>query len=189
MGINFWLVSGGNSCHTGPMKWILRILVLLILLAAAAFAIGYMLPAQHTLTRTIVLKQAPDGVFAALADLPNMPSWNRGVKKVEMLPPLDGKEASRQTMDGNMVMTVITTESSPPNRLVRTIGDRNGPFSGSWSYEITPTADGAQVVLTEEATVPNPIFRLLVKIAGPTKYLDEHLVDLAQHFGETAVPR
>jgi hypothetical protein len=46
------------------MKWILRILVLLILLAAAAFAIGYMLPAQHTLTRTIVLKQAPDGVFA-----------------------------------------------------------------------------------------------------------------------------
>jgi hypothetical protein len=50
-------------------------------------------------------------------------------------------------------------------------------------------ADGAQVVLTEEATVPNPIFRLLVKIAGPTKYLDEHLVDLAQHFGETAVPR
>jgi uncharacterized protein YndB with AHSA1/START domain len=171
------------------MKWIFRILILVILLAGIAFAIGYALPAHHSLTRIVVLKQTPDSIFAALADLPNMPSWNRGVKKIEMLPPIDGKEASRQTMDGNMVMTVITSESSPPNHLVRTIGDNTAPFSGSWTYEITPAADGTQVILTESATVPNPIFRLMVKVSGPAKHLDEHLTDLAKHFGETATPQ
>ena len=168
------------------MKWILRILVLLVVLIAIALAIGYALPAQHTLTRSIVLKQTPDNVFAVLADLPNMPSWNHGVKKIEMLPPIDGKEASRQTLDGNMVMTIITTESTPPNHLVRTVGDAKGPFSGSWTYNIRPTDDGSEVSLTEDATVPNPVFRLMCQIFGPTKYLDEHLTDLAKHFGETA---
>ena len=169
------------------MKWILRIFVLLVVLIAIALAIGYALPAQHNLTRSIVLKQTPENVFAALADLPNMPSWNHGMKKVEMLAPVDGKEASRQTLDGNMVMTVVTTESVPPNRLVRTIA--TGPFSGSWTYGIRPTADGSEVSLTEEATLPNPVFRLMCQICGPTKNMDQHLSDLAKHFGETATVR
>jgi uncharacterized protein YndB with AHSA1/START domain len=171
------------------MKWILRIFVLLVVLIAIALAIGYALPAQHTLTRSIVLKQTPENVFAALADLPNMPSWNHGLKKVEMLAPVDGKEASRQTLDGNIVMTVVTTESVPPNRLVRTISEGQGPFTGSWTYNIRPTTDGSEVSLTEEATVPNPVFRLMCQIFGPTKNMDQHLSDLAKHFGETAAIR
>ena len=168
------------------MKWILRILILLLVLGAIALAIGFALPAQQTYTRSVTLKQTPETIFALLADLPNMPSWNPGVKKIEMLPPIDGKEASRQTLDGNTVITVITTESTPPNHLVRTVGDANGPFSGSWTYDIRATTDGSEVSLTEDATVPNPVFRLMCQIFGPTKYLDEHLTDLAKHFGETA---
>ena len=171
------------------MKWILRLILMLVVIVAIAFGLGYLVPAHHTLTRAVVVKQSPDRVFALLADLPNMPSWYHGVKKIEMLPPVDGKEVSRQTMDGNMVMTVVTTESSPPNRLVRTMGDDKAPFSGSWIYDITPTADGSRVVLTEDATVPNPLFRLLVRVSGPAKYLDQHLRDLARHFGETVDPK
>lgn len=171
------------------MKWILRLLLLLALLVGSAWVIGYTTPAHHVLTRTITVKQTPENIFSLLADLPNMPSWYRGVKKVEMLPPTDGKETSLQTMDGDMVMTVVTSESSPPNHLVRTIGDNKAPFSGSWIYEITSTPDGTKVSLTEDATVPNPLFRFMMKIFGPSKHLDEHLVDLAKHFGETATPQ
>lgn len=106
-----------------------------------------------------------------------------------MLPPIDGKEASRQTLEGNMVMTIVTSERTPPNRLVRTVADASAPFSGSWIYDISANANGSQVALTEDSTVPNPIFRLLVKISGPVKYLDEHLVDLGKHFGETVTPQ
>lgn len=171
------------------MKWILRIVVLILALIAIVVVIGYTLPAHHTLTRTINLKQTPEAVFAVLADVQKMPEWNHGMERVEMLEPIDGKEATKQTFKGGMTMTIVTAESSPPNHLVREMSDVGGPMIGSWTYEITPAAEGCQVALTEQATFKNPFFRVMVKIFGPTKYMDQHLVDLARHFGETAEPR
>jgi uncharacterized protein YndB with AHSA1/START domain len=171
------------------MKILFRMLVLLILLALAAWLVGYSIPARQTHTRTITLKQSPAAVFALLTDLPNFPKWNRNMVKIEMLPTVDGKEATRQTFKHDMQMTIITTESTPPKHLVRSMGDSGGPFEGSWTYDISPTADGSQVVLTEQSEMKNPFFRLMVKIFGPTKYIDEHLDGMAKNFGETAVIR
>jgi uncharacterized protein YndB with AHSA1/START domain len=169
------------------MKILFRILILLILLAVAAYLVGNSIPARQTHTRTITLKQTPEAVFALLTDLPNFPKWNPNMVKIEMLPPIDGREATRQTFKGNMQMTIITSESTPPKHLVRSMGDVGGPFEGSWTYDISPTADGSQVVLTEQSEMKNPFFRLMVKIFGPTKYMDEHLQGMAKNFGETAV--
>jgi len=44
-----------------------------------------------------------------------------------------------------MVMTVITTASAPPHHLVRTLGDANGPFIGSWTYEISSIDAGSKI--------------------------------------------
>jgi uncharacterized protein YndB with AHSA1/START domain len=168
------------------MKWILRILATVLVLLAVIFAIGYSLPAHTSHTRTIALKQSPEKVFAVLADVSNMPKWNRNMEKVQLLAPLDGKETTQQTFKGGMDMVITTTESSPPNHLVRTVVDSGGSFSGSWTYEITATPDnGAQVTLTERSEVPNPFYRFLVKVFSPTKYMDEHLEDLAKQFGES----
>ena len=171
------------------MKVLFRIILILIVLALGAYLYALSIPAHQTHTRTITLKQTPEAVFALLTDLPNFPKWNRNMEKIEILPPIDGKEATRQTFKGNMTMTIITSESTPPKHLVRPMGDNSGPFEGSWTYEITPTADGAQVVLTEQSTMNNTFFRLMAKLFGPTKYMDEHLQDMAKHFGETAVIR
>jgi len=171
------------------MKFLFRILVLLILLAAAAYLVGYSIPARQIHTRTITLKQSPEAIFTLLTDLPNFPKWNRNLVKIEMLPPVDGKEATRQTFNGKMQMTIVTSESIPPKHLVRSMGDSGGPFEGSWTYDITPTADGSQVELTEQSEMKNPFFRLMVKIFGPTKYMDEHLEGMAKNFGEAAVIR
>jgi uncharacterized protein YndB with AHSA1/START domain len=171
------------------MKILLRIVLFLIVVAAAVYLYGRSIPAHQTHTRTITLKQTPDAVFTLLADVPNFPKWNQNMEKVEMLPPIDGKEASRQTFKGNMVMTIITSESTPPKHLVRSMGDSSGPFEGSWIYDITPTADGSQVVLTEQSTYNSVFFRLMAMLFSPTKYMDGHLQDMAKHFGETVTVR
>jgi uncharacterized protein YndB with AHSA1/START domain len=171
------------------MKILFRIILILIVLAAAAYLYALSIPAHQTNTRTTTLKQTPDAIFALLTDLPNLPKWNHNMTKIEMLPPVNGKEATRQTFNGNMQMTIITSESTPPKHLVRSMGDIGGPFEGSWTYEITPTADGSQVVLTEQSTMNSAFFRLMAKLFGQTKYMDEHLQDMAKHFGETAVVR
>jgi len=108
---------------------------------------------------------------------------------VELLPPIDGKEATRQTFKGNLQMTILTAESRPPHHLVRSMGDVDGPFVGSWTYAITPAGKGCEVALTEQSQVKNPVTRLMMKLFGATKYMDEHLQDLAKHFGETATIR
>ena len=172
------------------MKWILRILSLLIILFLLVLIIGFALPEHTTHTRTITLKQPPEKVFAALADVASMPKWNRNLEKVEMLPPIDGKETTRQTFKDGMDMTIITVESLPPAHLVRELAEGPGSFSGSWTYGITPIpGGGSQVALTEQSNVSNPIFRVMVRLFGPTKFVDQHLEDLARHFGETATIR
>ena len=163
------------------MKLISCLLLFLVLAASVVIAIALRLPAQTTHTRTAKLKQPPEKVFAVLADVQRMARWNRNTEKVELVPPIDGKEATRQTFKGGMVVTVITAESSAPNRLVRVLGDARAPFSGSWSYRITATAEGgSDVELTEISQISNPFYRLMVKIAGPTKYMDQHLEDLSR---------
>ncbi len=171
------------------MKWILRILGLVVFVVVIVLIIGLALPAKTAHTRTITLKQPPAKVFAVLADVQDMPKWNRNMVKVEMLAPVDGKETTRQTFRGGMTMIITTAVSVPPAHLVRELGDAHGPFSGSWSYGIVAVPGGSQVALTEQSKIPNPFFRVMVKIFGPTKYIDEHLQDLAKYFGETATIR
>lgn len=171
------------------MKWILYLAILLAVVVGGLFFVGWMLPVTTTTTRSISLHQPPDAVFTLLVDVKNLAQWNRNTEKVEVLPPVDGKEATKQVFKGGMTMTIITTESAPPHHLVREMGDRSGPFSGSWSYEIKPNDNGCDVVLTEVSSIRNPFYRVMVKIFGPTKYIDEHLEDMAKKFGETATVR
>jgi hypothetical protein len=170
------------------MKWMARVLASLLVLLGLAVAISFALPAESKHTRVVALKQAPESVFPVLADVGKFPSWNRSVQKVEMLAPIDGKEATKQTFKSGMTMTVITTETLAPTHLVRTARDLGGNnFSGSWNYEITPTNDGCEVAVTEKSHIKNPMFRIIIRLFGSTRHIDQHLVDLARHFGETPV--
>ncbi|CAN5557150.1 hypothetical protein BH20VER1_BH20VER1_10730 [soil metagenome] len=171
------------------MKILIWIVGILMALVGLCYLAGMTYSREQSYTRTIELKQPPEAVFALLSDVENMPTWNDGLEKVEIIPPIDGKQATRQTCKGNLQMTIVTTESHPPSHLIRTMGDEDGPFVGSWTYNITDTPSGSQVALTEDSNVRNPFTRLMMKIMGPTKYMDAHLQGLAKHFGETAVIR
>ena len=68
------------------MRWVLYLVVVLFLLLAATFCVGYLLPAQTTISRSITLRAKPKAVFEVLADMQHMAEWNRNTEKVEMLP-------------------------------------------------------------------------------------------------------
>lgn len=169
------------------MKWLLIPAGIFVLLIVLLFLAGVLMPGKHTYVRSARFRQTPDTIFSLLADVENMPKWSRNVLAVEKIPPVDGHEATRQTIKGSSVpMTIVTTESVRPSLLVRTMGgDKHAFFVGSWNYEITPTTDGCQVQLREDAEISMPIFRVLAKLFGATKYLDEHLRDIGAKFGET----
>jgi uncharacterized protein YndB with AHSA1/START domain len=159
----------------------------LVVLGVVLCLLGRGLPEGHVVSATLRLARPPAEVFAALADTAGVPSWDKGVDRVERLPDRDGHEAWRWTM-GRNAMVLVTTRSEAPSVLVRTIADEAKFFSGDWTYAVRPDGAGCAVELTEHGRVhvalPRAMMRYMPFLADPAMYLKRHLVRLAGKFGE-----
>jgi hypothetical protein len=150
--------------------------------------IGYALPKKHVAARAITLRQAQSEVFALVSNFKDAPAWRSDVRDVEMLPSVQGLARFREKgKSGEITMEVA--ESNAPQRLVTRIADPKLPFGGVWIFEITPTADGCNLNITERGEIYNPVFRLVSHfILGYTATLDNYLRNVARKFGSSAQP-
>ena len=66
------------------------------------------------------------------------------------------------------------------------IADPNLPFGGTWTYELTPQADGSTMLrITENGEIRNIFFRFVSRfLMGYTKTMEDYLNALGQKFGE-----
>ena len=166
------------------LKIVLGILVALVGLIAIVIAIGYSLPVKHVASRAISLRQKPDAIFELIANFKDA-SWRPNVKQVEVLAPTGGKPRFREvTSDGSITYEVA--QSTSPSRLATVIADKTLPFGGAWIYEITPTADGCRLNITERGEVYSPVFRFVSRFfLGYQSSLNTYLTNVARKFGET----
>jgi hypothetical protein len=159
----------------------MRILVYVVGTTAAlvvlVVAVGYMLPVKHVASRERVYAVPQDRVFAAIATPAEYPRWRRDVKRVELLPDESGRPRFRETgRDG--AITFRIEERVPDRRLVTRIAERL-PFGGSWTYELTPTATGTSLRITENGEVYNPVFRFMSRfVFGHHRTIERYLADL-----------
>jgi hypothetical protein len=59
------------------------------------------------------------------------------------------------------------------------------PYSGAWSYSLTPEGDSTLVRITEDGEVDNPIFRLVSRfVLGQTRSIDAYLQALGSATGQ-----
>jgi uncharacterized protein YndB with AHSA1/START domain len=169
-----------------PLRWILIILGILVFILVAIALAGAMLPQEHTVTRSIVLKQTPEAVWATVTDHANEPKWRSDVESITRLADRNGHPLVEEKYKNGDTLKIETVEAHPPTRLVRDVVD-NPIFSGRWTYELKPEAGGTRVSITEHGSVPNPVFRLISRfVIGHTTSLDRFLTALAGKFGETA---
>jgi uncharacterized protein YndB with AHSA1/START domain len=146
---------------------------------------GMFLPKTHRVARAIRTAKSPEEVWAVITDFPASPGWHKGIMKVERLPDVDGREVWRETYKSNYPIKLATTEAVPPRRLVRTIADEKGPFSGRWEFDLSAEGSGTRVTITEVGEVPNPFFRFMArKFMDPALYLEAYLTALAERLGE-----
>jgi uncharacterized protein YndB with AHSA1/START domain len=166
------------------LKWPLRLVFALIGVVAIIAAFGALLPRDHVASRIGTYQVPPDKVWAAIADVDAMPSWRIGLKSVTRLPDANGMPAHiEDTAAGKL--KIETQAMEPPRKLVNRIGGDNLPFGGTWTFDVTPTADGSTVRITENGYVTNPIFRFVARfVMGYTSEMDKYLTGLALHFGE-----
>lgn len=169
------------------MKWLLLVGVAVVALILIVVVIGALLPKDHTVTRSVRLRQPPAAIWQAITDYTKFPEWRHDVERVEPLPASDVKAGWVEYVKGAGRIPLAITESVPEKRLVTHIADPNLPFGGDWIYEITPAADGTGSTLriTENGSVRNPIFRFVSRfIFGLSATMDNYLKELGAKFGE-----
>ena len=163
------------------MKWLLIALTGIVCLVLLMVVIGALLPQKHHVSRTVTLHQPAEMVWNLIS---GPPKWRRDVIKYQELPPHNGHRMWSETDKHNQTITYEAIESVPPRRLVTRIADKNLPFGGTWTYEISPEGDDCTLTITEDGEVYNPIFRFVSRfIMGHTATIDQYFAALNTKLG------
>ncbi len=160
------------------MRLVKIIGLVLLVIAAVVFIVGYRLPEQHTATRDRVFAAPADRIFHEISTIAAYPKWRSGVQSVEMLADSNGMTHFRESgMTGDV--TYVVERVVPNRQYVLTIADAKLPYSGSWIFDLTPVAGGTQLTITEEGAVHNPLFRFMSRyVFGHFRTIDAYLADL-----------
>jgi uncharacterized protein YndB with AHSA1/START domain len=144
------------------MRWILIAVATIAAAVAVAALVGWRLPRSHRASREQVMAANPELIWAAITDVEAFPSWRTDVKTVRRLPDRDGRRAWVED-GGSGKITFVVERADAPRLLVTRIADPDLPFGGTWTYEITPAAQGSRLTITEDGEIYNPFFRFMAR--------------------------
>ena len=154
------------------LKWIVLVIFLVLATVGLIALMGAQLPEQHEASRTTVFRQSPQQLWDVIF---GPPTWRPEVTRYEVVSPDPQRKWIEYGRHGQK-MTFEVVEAYPPNKLVTQIADPHLPFGGSWTYEITPTATGSSLTITEHGEVYNPVFRFVARyVQGYTATIDNFL--------------
>ncbi|HEU4338734.1 MAG TPA: SRPBCC family protein [Planctomycetota bacterium] len=166
------------------MIWIAYIVGGLIGLVVLMAILGSLLPRGHSATRRATFRRPATEVWSAITDIDKFTTWRSDLASVERLPDRDGRPVWREK-GRNGTMTLEQVESRPPSRFVGRIADKNLPFGGTWTYELTEAAGSTTLAITEDGEVYNVVFRFMARfIFGYAATMEKYLRDLGKKFGE-----
>ena len=166
------------------MRILVFVIAGLVAVTLAVVTVGYLLPVKHDASRERTYAASPSTVFDAISKPADLPRWRSGVESVELLPDVAGRPHFREVgSDG--AITYVVEELVPERRMVTRISDKSLPFGGSWTYELTPAANGTALRITERGEVYNPVFRFMSRfVLGHHRTIDTYMADLDRHLAE-----
>ncbi|MCU0231011.1 MAG: SRPBCC family protein [Acidobacteria bacterium] len=168
--------------------FLLGLLGVLVAIPVGMALAGMFLPAAFTATRSVVLAAPPEATFALIADIPGQVEWRKGIERIERADGDGERETWREVYQGGRSMTLVTSESDPPRRLVRTIVAADGPFRGAWEFTVTDRpGGGSELTVTERGEIRSPLVRFASRyMFGREAYLDLYLGELRARLGGAA---
>ncbi len=166
------------------MKVVLALGAVLITLVLVVLVVGWGLPVAHRVSRRVVVATTPEQLFATVVAVEQYPVWRSGVTRVDVLVTDSSrfpKVFREHGSDGAIQFEVV--ERVPARRFVTRIADPTLPFGGQWTFDVTSADGGAQLEITEDGEVYNPIFRFVSRfVLGHTRTLDQYLGDVVKQF-------
>ena len=93
------------------MKWILRILGVVVAIALLVVVVGALLPKQHVVSRQATYHQPPEAIWQAIMDYEKFPTWIKGVARVEPFQSLNGYPGWTEIESNGMKIPLQVTEA------------------------------------------------------------------------------
>lgn len=154
----------------------------IVIVVVLPILIGLALPKSHTATRSAVFNASPDRLFILIT---GPQDWRPDLKSYERGSDVAGKAWIRETNKRGETVTYDVVAFDPPRRYAARIADKNLPYGGQWTYELTPHGQQTTLRITEAGEVYNPIFRFVSRfIIGHTSTIDTYLRALAAKTGD-----
>lgn len=159
---------------------LLAALTVLLFVAASPVVVGLFLPRRHTVTRSVVIQQPREVIWARITDFAGQGAWRPDAKRPVRLEDRDGHEVWRDAGD----LALETVEAVAPERLVRRVVP-NRMFGGTWTVTLRQAPGGTEVAVTEDGEVYHPLFRTVSRfVIGHDRTARNYLASLARSFGE-----
>ena len=164
---------------------VIAALVLAVLLIAL---LGWRLPKQHSVSRSVLLHKSPESVYGVARNFETMPKWRADVREVKITTQGDGRLHFREEGKHGAVNYELA-EDIPGRRMVTRIMDTDLGYAGKWTYVFAAEGPDTRLTITEDGEVSNVIFRFLSRYAfGHSATIDSYLTSLGKQFGETVTP-
>lgn len=141
-------------------------------LAAFVFVVGLLLPATRIGQVDRVVEATPAQLTAVILDKASQPSWRPDLAKVEVQSATNWTETTQR---GEVITFELTAQTA--DTLQMRFNSSYG-YHGQWVGRLVPTpSGGTHIFVTEQATTPAPIGRIISRLffdpkAFATAYLD-----------------
>jgi hypothetical protein len=156
------------------LKWTVLVVAVLALGLVSVAVLGWLLPKDHHVSRSVTVAAAPSDVFERITDVARAPEWRTDVRRVEAVTGSGLGMTFREVgSTGTIPYRVVGWE--PDRRFVTEIADPTLPFGGSWTFVLDPVGTQTRVTITEDGEVRNPIFRVMSRfIVSPTATIERY---------------
>lgn len=162
------------------MTWLWITLGTLLGLVLLVLAIGAMIERTHVATVRETYQASPEEIWSTITAFERMPDWRSGLKRVEILEPLNGVRRIREH-SGFGPMTYLVDEEVPSEKLVLRIAGEDRGFGGTWTYQIRKVDGGTELSITENGYIDNLLFRFMARfIFGYEATMRRYHDDLAK---------
>jgi hypothetical protein len=164
------------------MKWVIITLAVLAVLIALIYLIGYWLPVKHTASiQYTFAKNSQEEVWNSITSFKEYPRWRSGLRNLQ---PIDDHNWKETNSHGDVIM-YYGEVVAPGKRFVSRIMSKELPYGGSWTYNIEQVQGGAQLTITENGEVYNPVFRFMSRyFFGHDATLKQYTNDLRNYLSQ-----
>jgi len=162
------------------MATLITIHVVLISVVIIIFIIGFFLPRQKAVRRSVELNAIPEQIWKVAVNHELQPRWRSGLKKVKSVECTPHGEVWTEFPVNGPPMTFRTLNAVPPVRYEIGTAKSKG-FTIRRVLELEKiTFDATKIIITEYADIKNPFTRVLAYLQfDPEAAIDRYIQDLS----------